>query len=469
MNFDNPVVASVSDISGNVFIKRDGVEVPLRADMVLQVGDVLRTTSDSIAIVSIPGTAQQIPALLELSGGGEATLGFDPDAGPTGQVVVTSNVAEGVGSVVLLAEFEGDNQAAVLDGEPADASMSGLFGAGVLASGVSAGPLAGAVGAAALFGGLSDDSNNSGIGNGGVSGPAGPAENAGGLSQTVSDLTSSVTEITEPVPVVGDVVETAAQGLESTLVGNNNGGLNGILSGVSNGLSDGLEGTPLDVISEPLFDGVLGTVSGVLGVAANQVSTFGEGTPLAPVTNLIGDVLGTSGLNSDGTVGGVFGTVLNLTQGSNDLLEPVPGLNMVGDGLDAVVSSLLVGENEGGVQGLLSGLGGGLQNALAPTPLSILGDGADAGLGAIAGVFGTAGDALSSIGVGTPVEPVVGLLSGLLGSGGVGAGQFQPFDGLPLLDGTLDILTSSISSSSLPTGGLLSGLPSLPGLDHLTG
>ncbi len=467
MNFDNPVVASVSDVSGNVFIKRAGVEVPLRDDMVLQVGDVLRTTSDSIAIVSIPGTAQQIPALLELSGGGEATLGFDPDAGPNGQVVVTSNSADGVGSVVLLSEFEGENHAAVLDGSPGDASMSGLFGAGVLASGVSAAPLAGAVGAAALFGGLSDDDSAPGFNNPGGAGSTSPAQEAGGLSQTVSDLTNSVTEITEPVPVVGDVAGTAAQVLESTLVGDNNGGLNGILSGVATSLSDGLEGTPLDVVSEPLFDGVLGTVSGALGVAANQVTAFGEGTPLAPVTNLLGDVLGTSGPNVEGEVGGVFGTVLNLTQGANDLLEPVPGLDLLGGGLDALVSSLLVGDNEGGVQGLLSGLGDGLQSALLPTPLSIVGDGAQAGLDAVAGVFGTAGDALSSIGVGTPAEPVVGLLSGLLGSGG-NSGQFQAFDGLPLLDGTLDLLTSSISSSGLPTGGLLSGLPSLPGLDNLT-
>lgn len=409
MNFDNPVVASVSDLSGDVFIKRDGIEVPLRDDMVLQAGDVIRTTKDSIAIVSIPGTAQQIPALLELSGGGVATLGFDPDVGPTGQVIVTSNSADGVGSVVLLSEFEGENHAAVLDGSPGDAGMSGLFGAGIVASGASAVPLAGAVGAAALFGGLSDDDNSSGLNNAGGAGQAGPAQNAGGLSQTVSDLTNNVTEITEPVPVVGDVVGTAAQVLESTLVGDNNGGLNGILSGVATGLSDGLEGTPLHVVSEPLFDGVLGTVSSVLGISANQVSSFGEGTPLAPVTNLLGDVLGTSGPNADGGVGGVFGTVLNLTQGANDLLEPVPGLNLVGNGVDSIVSSLLVGDNEGGVQGLLSGLG----------------------------------------------------------SGG-GSGQFQAFDGLPLLDGTLDILTSSISSSSLPTGGLLGGLPSLPGLDNLS-
>ena len=34
MNFDSPVVASVTNIDGDVFVKRNGIETPLREDMV---------------------------------------------------------------------------------------------------------------------------------------------------------------------------------------------------------------------------------------------------------------------------------------------------------------------------------------------------------------------------------------------------------------------------------------------------
>ena len=147
MNFDSPVVASVTNIDGDVFVKRNGIETPLREDMVLQAGDVLRSTSNSIAVLSIPGTQQQIPAFLEISNGGVATLGFDPDAGPNGQVVITSNAGEGLGNVTLVSEFDGENQAAVLDGQEATGEMSGLFGAGLLGAGAGLGalPLAGAM------------------------------------------------------------------------------------------------------------------------------------------------------------------------------------------------------------------------------------------------------------------------------------------------------------------------------------
>ena len=64
-----------------------------------------------------------------------------------------------------------------------------------------------------------------------------PAENAGGLAETISDLTNNLGELTEPVPVVGDVVDAVGNVIESTLVGDNNGGLNGILTGLTDGLT----------------------------------------------------------------------------------------------------------------------------------------------------------------------------------------------------------------------------------------
>ncbi|MEK9817465.1 MAG: hypothetical protein VW447_10235, partial [Limnobacter sp.] len=357
MNFDSPVVASVTNIDGDVFVKRNGIETPLREDMVLQAGDVLRSTSNSIAVLSIPGTQQQIPAFLEISNGGVATLGFDPDAGPNGQVVITSNAGEGLGNVTLVSEFDGENQAAVLDGQEATGEMSGLFGAGLLGAGAGLGalPLAGAVGAAAVFAGSDDD--NGGGGSGGGNPGALPAENAGGLAETISDLTNNLGELTEPVPVVGDVVNAVGNVIESTLVGDNNGGLNGILTGLTDGLTSGLEATPLAPVANVLDMG-LGTLTDLLGVAANQVSGFGEGTPLAPVSGLVASLLGTTGPNTDGGVGGVVGTVVNVTDSVGQLLAPVPVLGDLAGTLGGVVDSVATGNNDGGLAGVLSGLGG---------------------------------------------------------------------------------------------------------------
>jgi hypothetical protein len=481
MNFENPVVASVTNIDGDVFVKRNGIETPLQQDMVLQAGDVLRSTSNSIAVLSIPGTQQQIPAFLEISNGGEATLGFDPDAGMNGQVVITSNAGDGLGNVTLVSEFDGENQAAVLDGQEATGEMSGLFGAGLLGAGagLSALPVAGAVGAAALFAGSDDDNSGGGGVPGGNPDPL-PAENAGGLAETVSDLTNNLSEITEPVPVVGDVVNTVGNVLESTLVGDNNGGLSGILSGLTDGLTSGLEGTPLAPVGGALETG-LSSLTSLLGVAANQVSSFGDGTPLEPLADLVGNLLGTTGPNTDGGVGGVVGTLVNVTDSVGQLLAPVPVLGDIAGTLGGVVDSVATGNNEGGLGGVLSGLGGGLESSLADTPLALIGEGGNTLLNTVGGLLGGVGDAVSSVGAGTPAEPVTNLVGDLAGSLGGDVGS--ALGSVPLLGGALDSLTSGLGGGSLLgdvpllgelpllgdvlDGGLLSG--SAGGADALAG
>ena len=481
MNFENPVVASVTNIDGDVFVKRNGIETPLQQDMVLQAGDVLRSTSNSIAVLSIPGTQQQIPAFLEISNGGEATLGFDPDAGMNGQVVITSNAGDGLGNVTLVSEFDGENQAAVLDGQEATGEMSGLFGAGLLGAGagLSALPVAGAVGAAALFAG-SDDDNSGGGGLPGGNPDSLPAENAGGLAETVSDLTNNLSEITEPVPVVGDVVNTVGNVLESTLVGDNNGGLSGILSGLTDGLTSGLEGTPLAPVGGALETG-LSSLTSLLGVAANQVSSFGDGTPLEPLADLVGNLLGTTGPNTDGGVGGVVGTLVNVTDSVGQLLAPVPVLGDIAGTLGGVVDSVATGNNDGGLGGILSGLGGGLESGLADTPLALIGEGGNTLLNTVGGLLGGVGDAVSSVGAGTPAEPVTNLVGDLAGSLGGDVGS--ALASVPFLGGALDSLTSGLGGGSLLgdvpllgdlpllgdvlDGGLLSG--SAGGADALAG
>jgi hypothetical protein len=459
MNFDNLEIGTVMNLNGEAFIERNGIEVPLREEMSLLPGDVIRSTQDSLAIISIPGTQQQIPVYVEASNGSAMKLSFDPDAGRSGQVVI-SKVGEDVGNLVLISEFDGENQAATMEGqEIVDDPMVGLFGAGIAGGGLIA-PVAGAVGAAAFFAGLSSDDTSTEIlnsggtvdpggsngGNGGGDGnpSSGPAESAGGLSETVTDLTDNLSDLVAPIPVVSDVVDAVGVTLDAVLVGDNNGGLGGILTGLGDGLAGGLDGTPLEPLGNVL-DTLLGTIGGGLGLVADQVSSFGDNTPLEPLADLLGDILGRSGENSDGGVGGVVGTLTNVTDGLAQLLQPVPLLGELTGALDTVVDSIAFGNNDGGLSSVVNGLGQGLQSGLADTPLSLVGEGVGGLLGSVGGVLGGLGSQLSSLGDGTPLEPLAGLLGDLVGADG----------GSALLGG----LSTSINSNSATSGGFLLGDP----------
>lgn len=490
MNYDRPVVATTASIEGDVFVKRDGVELPLKEDTVLQAGDVIRTTGNSMAMVSIPGTQKQTAAFLEISNGGVATLEFDSAAGVAGQVNVTSNNGEGAGLVALVTEEGGENPAATLDGEEPAGEMSGLVGVGLLgaAGGVGALPLVGAVGAAAVFAGVSDDESEPGAPENG-SGPL-PAQDAGGLSETVADLTDNLSDLTEPVPVVSDAVDAVGEVLDSVLVGDNNGGLGGILTGAGEGLNNGLAGTPLEPVGNVL-DMVLGTVGGGLGMVADQIGSLADNTPLDPLANLLGDVLGRSGPNSDGGVGGVVGTLTNVTEGLAQLLQPVPLLGELTGALDNVVDSVAMGNNAGGLSGVVTGLGQGLDSGLAGTPLGLLGEGADALLGTLGGALGGLGDAVQSVGADTPLSAVTDLAGELVGSlggdvglslgevpllgdlvGGFSGGLIalndglEVIEGIPLVGDVVSGLTSAIGSAVVGDGGLLGALTNFGGLNN---
>ena len=484
MNFDNSSVATVLSMDGASFVTRNGVEVPLREEMQLQLGDVIKSTENALVVISIPGTQQQIPAYVEVSNGAVAGLGFNPDAGPDGQVVV-SNMVDGLGNIVFVSEFDGENQAAVMEGqEGSEGAMAGLFGAGLLGGSVLA-PVAGAVGAAALFAGLAsgdddsaqgissgtppiDDNENPGGGGSGGGGNggsgdggsgSGTADNAGGLSETVSDLTNNLGNLTAPVPVVSDVVDAVGDVLNAVLVGDNNGGLGGILTGLGDGLTSGLDSTPLEPVGNVL-DMVLGTVGGGLGMVADQISSLADSTPLAPLANLLGDVLGRSGPNSDGEVGGVLGTLTNVTDGLAQLLAPVPLLGELTGTLHNTVDAIVSGDSGGGLGGVLAGLGQGLESGLAGTPLAVLGEGAEALLGMLGGALGGAGEQLSSLGEGTPVAGLTNLLGDLLGTH---SGAFVTAD-------PASALVASIgSSTNAGTEGLLGNLPLLDDLTRALG
>ena len=52
MNFDNGSVGTVFSIDGTSFVKRNGVEVPLREEMQLQLGDVIKSTENALVVIS---------------------------------------------------------------------------------------------------------------------------------------------------------------------------------------------------------------------------------------------------------------------------------------------------------------------------------------------------------------------------------------------------------------------------------
>ncbi|HEX4844465.1 MAG TPA: hypothetical protein VFV57_12390 [Limnobacter sp.] len=387
MNFQTSEVATVSSIEGRVFVIREGVETPLKQDMALRAGDVLRSTENSMAVLSIPGTQQQIPAFLEVANGGIAQLEFDPDLGNDGQVVVTSGTNTADGTVTLVSDMEGENQAAVLEGQDGQGDSFGLFGAGLAAGGGAFLPAAGAVGAAAILAGGDNESN---AGGGTPGAPTSPTDNLGGLAETVGNLTNNLGEITNPIPVVDDVVDSVGGAvtdllagtsgdtlggllatvgtvtdsladmaapvpvlgdvlggvgtlLDSVLTGNNNGGVSGLLTGLGDGFENALLGTPAEAFGDGA-NTVLGTVGGVLSGVGDSIASVGTGTPLEAVTGLLGDVVGTT----DG--GGLLGGIPVL----DDLLSPLT------DGLGALPTS--IGSNATGDGGGL--LGGGLLSGL---------------------------------------------------------------------------------------------------------
>ncbi|WP_370261623.1 hypothetical protein [Limnobacter sp.] len=354
MNTPISELATVSALEGRVYVVRDGAERLLTPNMALRAGDVLRSTENSLAVLSIPGTQQQIPAFLEVANGGMAQLEFDPDLGEHGQVVVKSGTDTTDGTVTLVSDLPGENQAAVLEGQESQGEAFGLFGAGLVGGGALL-PAAGAVGAAALI--ASGDDGGSGVGNTPPS-PTNPTDNLGGLAETVGNLTNNLGDLTEPIPVVGDAVETVGDALtdvlagenpnglggvlaitdtvvgsvgdmlepvpvlgdvvgavgsllDATLTGNNNGGLSGLLTGVGEGLSDALAGTPAEVLGEGL-NTALDLGGSALSGVGDAIASVGQATPLAPVTNLLADVVGT-------TDGGLFLGGLGSSIGSSTL------------------------------------------------------------------------------------------------------------------------------------------------------
>ena len=404
-------IAQASSVSGEVFVVREG-EPPqkLSSGMEIKSGDVLRAGAGGLAIVSIPGTVGQIASLLEISNNAEAKLSLDAP-GEQGRVTVQRLSDPAEGTLYLEHDMQGENQAAYLEGESGEEGMSGLvgmgLGAGFLGAAGALGPAA--AGAAALF--AVDDLQNGD--DTPVDNPTGsnpiltPADTAGGVVGTVENLSENLDNLTEPVPVIGQLVDTltdilAGNGgapslipplvggltatildvtnqlvastdgipligeltgvLDSVLQGSNDGGISGVLSGLGSGLDSALGSTPLAPLGDVL-DGILngaggliplgpldGGLSGGLETLGDAIEGFGTGTPAEPLADLLADLIGTSGTAQPVGVEG-----LNLG-GDLPLLGDLP---LVGDLLGTVTSIAstgLVGGDAGALPFDLSAL-----------------------------------------------------------------------------------------------------------------
>lgn len=336
---ESVLLGEVTRVSGNALISRhNGDSQPLRTGDAVGPGDRILSQAGSQVEVNFPGTARQAGNTLRLGDGAQAAISLDRSPGQDGTVRITRIDDPQRG----LAELETSDlalpQAAFIEGEEPTV-MSGLFGLGAGAG------LAGLGGAALLpaagvlgFAGLVESSGNGEGNTGGDNPPASIADDAGGLVQTIENLSQNLDDLTAPIPVVGDVVnlvtdvvagnsgnasllppliggatalvltvndqiQAATEGipvvgqltgvLDAILQGDNNGGLSGLISGLGEGVSQAAEGTPLEVLAQAL-DQPLDLLSGGLTQVADTFSGLGEGTPVAPLSNLVGDLLGTS-------------------------------------------------------------------------------------------------------------------------------------------------------------------------------
>ncbi|MCQ8896408.1 hypothetical protein NQT62_08190 [Limnobacter humi] len=162
------------------------------------------------------------------------------------------------------------------------------------------------------------------------------------------------------------------------------------------------------------------------------------------------------------SVGGVTNTLLNL---SDQFANSTDGVPVIGDAAD-ILHAIITGGNDGGLAGIASGLGMGLDGAVSSTPLAPLGDALSLVLnggdaipveqlsGGLVGGLHLVADNIDGLAAGTPAEPLAHLVADLLGTSGVATPELISTDTLAHTGG-LDGL------SGLLGGGALNGIPVL--------
>ncbi|HEY1057766.1 MAG TPA: hypothetical protein VGE55_03430 [Limnobacter sp.] len=167
------------------------------------------------------------------------------------------------------------------------------------------------------------------------------------------------------------------------------------------------------------------------------------------------------------SVGGVTNTLLNL---SDQFASATDGVPVVGDAAD-ILHAIITGSNDGGLAGIASGLGGGLDGALHSTPLAPLGDALNLVLnggdaipveplsGGLVGGLHVVADGVDGLATGTPAEPLAHMVADLLGTSGVATPELIGGGTVGLLTGAGGAEASS-ALSSLPVVGQLTSIAS---------
>jgi len=506
----SPVVEPVANLLGS-----ENGQTSAVASGVANLGTVLVNDESALSpltaglfgpIVGGTGTgAQGLPKTLEAVGDGLQSLTSE-DSALAPLAPVTAGVTQ-----VLDALTDGLTQAGQTLDENKDADPTGVVDllAEVLGAPVEAGS--------------ADDAPQS---NGETTGAAGLVSDLdSALSQTALEpLTEVSTPVAEALLTAGDAIigvsaedPTGVTSLLGNVLGTNatssssDTGLVGALNALATGVDKGSEGTPLEMLVDPVSR-TLGSDEGQTSGVALGLSELGgvlseDVSPLAPLTaELLGPVVGTHDGSSNGlpgTLDAASSGVIELT--SDSALEPLSpvteglatvldavseGVEMGGDtlaenagadptGTLGLIAEILGGEvakpepqpqpegqNINGVAGLLDDLGTGLdQTALAP--LASVTDALSSGLV-------QAGDALGAVaeqdptGLATLLAYVLGTTdtkasadSGL--AGGINAlatGLDEGSTGSPL-EALIDPVADLLGSQDGETSGVAAGLGAL--------
>jgi len=307
----------------------------------LKPGDIIRNISDQPAKVGavsrVPELSSQVATLQP-----GAAIRVTERGEPTDEVLGLETVDGNAAVADASDEIAGATEYVIT---PEVTEVSGLFGAVPFLAGA-AGPVAGAVGLAALLAGGDSDNSGDAAANGGNGGGLLPDGTAGGnLRNGVSGLLDSVNTGVDGTPLapvtqltgpVADGVNTVANGIETvtqndptgitqvlagalgfTQPGTDNGssGVSGGVDALSAGLTDATTGTPLAGIAEPLT-AVLGGDAFDIGGVASALADVGSALP-----------------TGDTPLGGLSDTLLTPLVGTSDFQSPtdaLPGADLLG-------------------------------------------------------------------------------------------------------------------------------------------
>lgn len=129
--------------------------------------------------------------------------------------------------------------------------------------------------------------------------------------------------------LLGNVVGAPVEGFENNITG-----VGGLLNSVGTGLDAGAEGSPLDVLLDPVANDVVGTLSGGFVSGGEALAGFADQDPSGVLLPLVSDLLGVERTADSGGDTGGGGDAGGLPIPGLDAL-PIPGVDAL-PGLDAL-------------------------------------------------------------------------------------------------------------------------------------